>query len=383
MMDLTRRDFLRGTAAVAAAFGLPGTGLMQLRKAMGLEAEDGGVPVVWLQAQSCTGCSVSMLNSIYYTTIDDLLLNTLDIDYHPTVMAAAGSPAREAAEQAYETGGYVLVVEGAMPVGAQGKYCTLWDGTTALDGIRRFAEKASLVMGVGTCAAYGGMAAGAPNPTRARGLGVQLAGKTVINIPGCPVHPDWVVGTIAYILANGAAPKLDEHGRPQAFFGRKIHGDWCPRKERDKDKTLGGEGCLKELGCKGPDTKSDCPLRQWNSPGQDQYGVNWCIGAGSPCIGCTEPTFPDGMSPFYELGDVQEGDGGGTDPDGGEDPKDDKKARERAKREAEKAKREAKRAKEKAKKEAEKAKEKAKKEAEKAKKEAEKAKKKAEKDKGD
>jgi Ni,Fe-hydrogenase I small subunit len=29
--------------------------------------------------------------------------------------------------------------------------------------------------------------------------------------------------------------------------------------------------------------------------------VSWCIKAGSPCIGCVEPEFPDGTSPIYEI----------------------------------------------------------------------------------
>jgi len=33
---------------------------------------------------------VSLLNSIYYTTVDDLLINVLNLEYHPNIMAAAG-----------------------------------------------------------------------------------------------------------------------------------------------------------------------------------------------------------------------------------------------------------------------------------------------------
>ena len=300
-MKVTRRYFMKATTAVAGALGLHASGLLQLRKAFGLEAEDGGVPVVWLQAQSCSGCSISLLNSVFYTTIEDLLLNSLDMDYHPTLMAASGDAAVASAEAAYDAGGYVLVVEGSIPVGSRGKYCTLWDGTTALAGIRRFAQKAGFIIGVGTCACYGGMVAGAPNPTRARGLGLRFARKRVINIPGCPVHPDWVVGTIAYLMANGTSPQLDRYGQPKDYFGQKIHGDNCPLIDEDKTHMLGEFGCLKDLGCKGPKTKADCHLRLWNGGGPDEIGVNWCIGAGSPCIGCTEPGFPDEMSPFYKL----------------------------------------------------------------------------------
>ena len=193
-------------------------------------------------------------------------------------------------------------VEGAVRVGQGGKYCRIWEGETALVTVRRFAQRAGFVMGVGSCACFGGMTAGAPNPTRARGLGKRFAGHDVINIPGCPAHPDWIVGTIAYLMANGQGPPLDSYGRPTAFFGQKIHGENCPLKGLEEIRTLSQFGCLKRLGCKGPKTKADCHLRMWNSSEPDGQGVNWCIGAGCPCIGCTEPSFPDGMSPFYKLG---------------------------------------------------------------------------------
>ncbi|HET9986798.1 MAG TPA: hypothetical protein VFQ38_24690, partial [Longimicrobiales bacterium] len=45
--------------------------------------------------------------------------------------------------------------------------------------------------------------------------------------------------------------------------------------------------------CKGPATFSPCPIFQWNDH------TSWPIGAGHPCIGCTEPHFWDAMAPFY------------------------------------------------------------------------------------
>jgi hydrogenase small subunit len=107
------------------------------------------------------------------------------------------------------------------------------------------------------------------------------------------------MGTVAGILLSGLprTEDLDEYGRPKAFYGQTIHEN-CPRRayydERKFAKKLSDPGCLYELGCKGPVTYADCPLRLWNN------GVNWCIGNGSPCLGCTEPGFPDITSPFYE-----------------------------------------------------------------------------------
>lgn len=301
-MNLSRRDFLRASAAIVAAPGLRRTSAAGLEQAL---AGETNAPVVWLQGTGCNGDSVSLLNSIYYMTADQLLLNTIDLQYHPTVMAAAGDLAVSAAEATRLKAGYVLVIEGAIPTGSSGQFCTIWSGMTMLNALQTYATNASYILAVGTCAAYGGVSAGSPNPTAAKGVSGVLGNLSkIINIPGCPAHPDWVIGTVAYLLANGSAPPLDASRRPLMFFGKRIH-DWCHerRKSCGYDQEAGQlsqEGCLEELGCKGPRTYADCYMRKFNSGKQGRFGVNWCIGARSPCIGCVESTFPDGMSPFFK-----------------------------------------------------------------------------------
>ncbi len=186
---------------------------------------------------------------------------------------------------------------------------------------------------MGTCASYGGICGGSPNPTGAQSVS-QVIGNSqkLINLPGCPPHPDWMVGTIAYLLAQGAAPQLDSNRRPTGYYGERVHEE-CPLHERYYEEGIfasyfSATGCLRKLGCRGPDTRSDCPTRRWNADDAGA-GVNWCIGAGGPCYGCTEPTFPDGMSPFFtdtlsgggedgehdgehEGGDEHEGSGSGS-----------------------------------------------------------------------
>lgn len=301
--DLSRRDFMRASAALLAAKGLTASG------ARGLQAAAAGgtrPPVIWLQGQGCNGDSVSLLNSIHYMSVDKLLTDTIDLKYHPTLMAAAGELAVEAANAARAAGGYVLAVEGAISTGASGKYCTIWPGMTILNAVQTFSQQASFILAVGSCACYGGMTAGSPNPTGAKGVaGVLGADSRIINIPGCPAHPDWIVGTVAYLLSKGQAPPLDTFRRPTMFFGKRIH-DYCFRRqvhcdgERVMAPMLGQDGCLQELGCKGPVTFADCYMRQHNGGVPGRMGVNWCVAARSPCIGCVEPDFPDGESPFYE-----------------------------------------------------------------------------------
>jgi hydrogenase small subunit len=164
-------------------------------------------------------------------------------------------------------------------------------------------KNALATLSVGTCAAYGGLPAASPNPTGCKSVTdvyKDLNIKSpVINIPGCPCHPDWFIGTVAKILLYGLPKEkeLDEYQRLKLFFGRSVHNRCIKRDCLDDGifaTKFGEEGCLLELGCKGPFTNADCPIRLWNG------STNWCIGAGAPCIGCTEPGFPDAHSPIYQ-----------------------------------------------------------------------------------
>ncbi len=296
MKDVSRRDFLKYCIGSAAALGLNLTVLGKLEQAL---AAGGNAPtVIWLNGANCTGCTVSLANLFSTqgpTDVADLLLNTIDLAFHPNLMAAAGDLAVAQVINAAQ-GSFILAVDGGIPTAFGGRTCMVCTlggrEITALEAVQYLAPRATVVLSIGTCASFGGVPAGAPNPTGVQSIG-QITGVPTINIPGCPTHPDWVVGTIAQLLA-GESPSLDSDGRPKIYFERKIH-DRCPRKEEDEAKTFGVDGmCLKELGCKGPKTKADCYSRYWNS------GTNWCIGANAICIGCTEKGFPDKFSRFYK-----------------------------------------------------------------------------------
>ena len=266
------------------------------------------VPVVWIQASTCSGCSVSVLNSAA-PKITDLLLSEvipgrhLNLRFQATVMAGAGAPVIEVLDAAADgdPGSYVLVVEGSIPTKDGGVYGTLGE-EPMVDRILALAKNAMAIVALGTCASFGGIFAAAPNPGGCVSVGELLKersiGTPLINIPGCPPHPDWFVGTVATVLVGGLeAVQVDELRRPLRFFGQLIHEN-CPRRAYfDEGKFaahLSDEGCLYELGCKGTVTHADCPLRRWNN------GMNWVIGSGAPCNGCVEPEFPDLISPFYE-----------------------------------------------------------------------------------
>jgi len=270
------------------------------------------VPVIWLQGAACSGCVVTLLNS-FSPSIHTVLLRELAPGKHVnlrfllTAMAGQGKPALDVLEDTAKTraGGYVLVMEGSIQL-THPMFATLGekDGREAPVSQKAadLARSAMAVVAMGTCSAFGGIPAGEPNPTGAVSISELLAREgiktPVINIPGCPPHPDWLLGTLASVMRYGlGAVQVDEIGRPRMFYGELVH-ETCPRRA-DFDagkfaKAFGEPGCLYELGCKGPVTNADCPKRMWNS------GTNWCIGAGSPCHGCVEPDFPDRLSPLYE-----------------------------------------------------------------------------------
>ncbi|MDI6814751.1 MAG: hydrogenase small subunit [Dehalococcoidales bacterium] len=305
--EVTRRDFLKLAAGSTAALGLGLFSFPNFEKLFSVAVAE--VPVIWLQASSCSGCSVSVLNSLS-PKIQDVLLgevvpgNHLSLRFHPTIMAASGHQAMQALEDTAreKRGSYVLVVEGAIPTRDNGVYCEIGE-SNALDYVSRLGSDAMAVLALGTCAAYGGIAAAKPNLTKCRAVKEVFAtkgiGTPVINLPGCPPHPDWFVSTAATILIGGlGAVDVDGAGKPTAFYGKLIH-DLCPRRSYfDKGKfaqKLSEPYCLFALGCKGTINHSDCPIRLWNS------GTNWCVGSNSSCIGCCEPGFPDELWPLFRV----------------------------------------------------------------------------------
>ena len=302
-MKVTRREFLNYCTGSAAALGLTAT-LGPLQKALAATA---GPPVIWLKGASCTGCTVSLANLVSSTApvdLADLLIHTIDLVYHPTLMGAAGDQAVQTLLNA-SAGKFILAVEGGIPTIYNGRTCTVYTqngvDVTALQAVQQLAPKAAKVISIGTCASYSGMAGAAPNPTQIKSVSAAT-GVATINVPGCPPHPDWIVWTIAQLLA-GASPQLDSSGRPVTLYGRTVHSQ-CSRVSEAWATSLSSTGmCNGNLGCKGRQTHADCPTRLWNNQ------TNWCVGTitsngngpDSLCQGCTESGFPDKFAPLFST----------------------------------------------------------------------------------
>ncbi len=264
-------------------------------------------PLIWLGTNTCGGDAVSFLNSLDPGYLD-LLRDLADCRYLYLTMTAEGDMATRILDEMLTTlpGKYILVVEGTIPTRSNGLYSVVGmrngEPLTALQAVRELGTKARYVVAVGTCAAFGGPFAAMPNPSGS--LPVQaVLDRQVINVPGCPVNPDWMMGTLVHLIRFGE-PELDSFNRPKLFYGETIH-NLCQRRHYFDNslfaKQPGEPWCMYQIGCKGPDTFADCPYRQWNGE-----HLSWPVKANTPCIGCVNPEFPDGNAPFFEhLPDVR------------------------------------------------------------------------------
>lgn len=254
---------------------------------------------IWLETSGCFGEIVSFLNgedpdAIYFLT------NMVNLTFCNSIMADQGETSYEEILKTLDKDEeLIFIVDGAIPlieecaVVARHKDRDI----SALEAVKTIGEKADYIIAAGTCASYGGPTAARPNVTNAVSLSEALNNTSVINVPGCPLHPIWLLGTIGYIL-NFGPPFLDNDQRPITFYGKTVH-DICPRRNYFDDQVFatkyGDKECMFQLGCRGPITRADCPLIRWNE------SDNWPIGDNTTCIGCARKGFPDEMEPFIRY----------------------------------------------------------------------------------
>ncbi|HET9822581.1 MAG TPA: HupU protein [Burkholderiaceae bacterium] len=270
--------------------------------------------VLWLQGGGCGGCTMSLLNA---DTADFARhLEAVGVRWlsHPALsLGDRALPALLADCLAGRVALDLLVLEGAVLRGPRGSgafHRLAGDGRPMAEWLRALAGVATHVAAVGSCAAFGGIAAVQPDVTEACGLQfederkggllgadfVARGGLPVINIAGCPPHPGWVLDTFAALAAARLPPEgLDGLGRPRFYADHLVHHG-CSRNEYYEFKASAAHptelGCLMEnLGCQGTQAHADCNLRLWNGNGS-------CLRGGYACVGCTEPGFQDPGHPF-------------------------------------------------------------------------------------
>lgn len=262
----------------------------------------------WLQSGGCGGCALSLLG----LQPDDLQswskLHQMNWKSHPILTHHSPShtvsqlQAILAGEQSLD----VLLVEGAVLQGPEGSglfHVMSGINRPMRDVIHALAQQANYVVAVGSCSAFGGITGAGDNFTEATGLQNDCgdvpallskdfrsrAGLPVINIAGCPVHPQWVTETLMMIRYGVMSiDQLDALHRPRFYTDKLVHHG-CLRNEYYEYKASAVKpadlGCLMEhQGCVGTLAHADCNERAWNGTGS-------CTRGGYPCIDCTSPDF--------------------------------------------------------------------------------------------
>ncbi|MCL6415142.1 HupU protein [Aestuariirhabdus sp. Z084] len=264
--------------------------------------------MLWLQSSGCGGCTMSLLCAESPPLFEQLSWQGINLLWHPALSEASGQEVQSLLsdlEQGRESLD-LLCIEGAVAQGPDGTgdFSRLpGTGRSMMSWLQGLSTRANYVVAVGSCAAYGGVSAGGDNPSDATGaqyagerLGGLLGeafrsrgGLPVINISGCPIHPQWVLESLASLVRGEMTLQdLDELGRPRSYTDHLVHHG-CPRNEYYEYKASAQQhsqqGCLMEhLGCIGTQAHADCNIRLWNGGGS-------CLRGGYACINCTAPEF--------------------------------------------------------------------------------------------
>lgn len=295
---VSRRSFLKFCSLTATSLGLAPAFASTIAHAIETKPR---TPVVWLNGLECTCCSESFIRS-GHPLVSDVVLSMLSLDYSHVLMAAAGHQAEQILDdvRAEHDGNYILAVEGNPPLNEDGMFCII-GGRPFVEQLQYMAEGARAVIAWGSCASNGCVQAARPNPTQATPIHEVIRDKPIIKVPGCPPIPEVMTGVITYMLTFDRMPPLDRLGRPNMFYGQRIH-DKCYRRphfdagqfaEAWDDEGSRRGYCLYKMGCRGPTTYNACSTVRWNG------GVSFPIQSGHGCIGCSEENFWDN-GPFYE-----------------------------------------------------------------------------------
>ncbi len=295
--NLSRRTFLKTCVTLTGVLGLAPSMLADVVEAAETKSL---VPVLWIHGHECTGCDEAILRS-QTPLASDLVLNMISLEYNDVLAASAGEQLEAHAKKIMQeyAGKYLLVVEGGIPLADDGISCMV-GGRPFKDNLKEMAKNAAAVVALGTCAAYGGIQAAKPNPTKSVSVDDIISGKPIVSIPGCPPIPEVITGVLMHFVLFGQLPPLDSEGRPKQFFGNRIH-DTCYRRpffdsglfvEKFDDAGSKAGWCLYKVGCRGPEAYNSCGNMRWYN------GLSYPIQSGAPCAGCASKNFWDN-DPFY------------------------------------------------------------------------------------
>ena len=245
--------------------------------------QDKKTSIIWFQGVTCNGNTHSFLNLENL----DKLLNKFEILSHPSLPSTKDFNTITGCSLDCD----IFIFEGT--------YDPLMKRNDILISkiVEHYAKNAKYVIALGSCASFGGMFK-ASAPHRNTGLlfneqeksGPLLNQQTkIINISGCPIHPEWLAYTLS-MIEKGREVEIDDLHRPIELYSTLAHHG-CTRNEYfewkvDADGFGEKEGCLYyKQGCRAPMTHASCNKILWNE-------VSSKTRVGTPCFGCTEPDFP-------------------------------------------------------------------------------------------
>ncbi|MDY3201256.1 MAG: Ni/Fe hydrogenase [Arcobacter sp.] len=242
--------------------------------------------IVWFQAITCNGNTHSLLSS--NSNRFELFLNSFNLIYHPSLTI------NNSLEYILENQKEIdfLLVEGSI---SSNEFIFSISNDSSKNLLEKLALRSKYIIAVGSCASFGGIHAKFTQNDDICGIKEALENNNlqtlihpIINLSGCPVHPEWIFQTLFSLKTFGKID-LDEVGRPKELYSTLAHHG-CTRNEYFEWKVEGNfgqkEGCLfYNQGCRGPMTHSSCNKILWNE-------ISSKTRVGMPCIGCTETDFP-------------------------------------------------------------------------------------------
>tara|TARA_B100000780_G_C21108221_1_gene447640 strand:- start:374 stop:1333 length:960 start_codon:yes stop_codon:yes gene_type:complete len=263
--------------------------------------------VLWLQGGACSGNTMSFLNAEEPTVVELVTDFGINILWHPSIGLEIGEQVSDLLADIMngKIKLDIFVYEGSIIQGPNNTgTMNYFADRPMMDWVRELAGVAEFTVAIGDCATWGGIPAVAPNPSESTGMQflrkdkggflgpdyISKGGLPVINIPGCPAHPDWVTQILVAIATGRIGDVvIDQYHRPKTFFTDFVQSG-CTRVRNFVQKEDGhfGKrgGCLfYEVGCRGPMTRASCNNILWNRHSSKTR-------AGHPCLGCTEPGFP-------------------------------------------------------------------------------------------
>lgn len=275
---LTRRQFVSRLAAGTIGLPMLMTGLARNLIAQETESRH---PIIWLKGQSSGADSAGLWNLPDFPAFLDRFFKVVPQSQMDRDFTSLDETDAESS--------HILILEGLFSNDPN-------DTLNAL--IKDLIVVSRTVILLGNDASYGKQVPdGFMDPERNLLYHVETP---YLKLPGAPTHARHLLGVLNHLVLYGL-PELDIFRRPVLFYSTSI----CERCEYRSDFEAGRfvrffgekEGCLYLLGCKGPVTRNSCPVEHWNGT------TNWCIGAGSPCTGCSEPEYPyhHGLGMYGQL----------------------------------------------------------------------------------